>query len=397
MKLEDVIDVPLSMVRRNWPRYKTVFIAIAIGTIGFIIVRTLGDAVDKRVTGNLELIGEVTILSAQFEDRSEKWHQGEYYLNDAMRLRMLPHVEDVAPIRNTDRQEKASQGSHKAETIQVTCVDQHYWATISPYVETGRLIDADDVTRQAKVCVISGQMVTELFGGANPLGKAVTVRGYPYTVIGTLGGPDNEEIARSIFVPLSLATHHLGQIRQYTRFNIRVDVPENTTTVRGQAEAVLRSAHPRYPDGIFVRCYDSRLDRVNFVRLVVKIFIYVALIVIFVLGKIGLTNVMLGAIQERRREIGLRKALGATDQEIRFQFVLESLIVSVGSGLVGAFVGTIMVLLLHAGLEIEVSNRVLISSVSMDLLFTIVIGVAAGLYPSAEASRMDVADAMRLD
>ncbi|MGO8881906.1 MAG: ABC transporter permease [Desulfomonilaceae bacterium] len=397
MKLEDMIDVPLSMVRRNWPRYKTVFIAIAIGTVGFIIVRTLGDAVDKRVTGNLELIGEVTILSAQFEDRSEKWHQGEYYLKDAMRLRMLPHVEDVAPIRNTDRREKASQGSHKAEAIQVTCVDQHYWATISPYLETGRLIDADDVTRQAKVCVISGQMVTELFGGASPLGKAVTVRGYPYTVIGTLGGPDNQEIARSIFVPLSLATQHLGQMRQYTRFNIRVDVPENTTTVREQAEAVLRSAHPRYPDGIFVRCYDSRLDRVNFVRLVVKIFIYVALILIFVLGKIGLTNVMLGAIQERRREIGLRKALGATDQEIRFQFVLESLIVSVGSGLVGAFVGTIMVLLLHAGLEIEVSDRVLISSVSMDLLFTIVIGVAAGLYPSAEASRMDVADAMRLD
>ena len=397
MKLEDMIDVSLLMVRRNWPRYKTVFIAIAIGTVGFIIVRTLGAAVDKRVTGNLELIGEVTILSAQFEDRREKWHQGEYYLDDAVRLRKLPHVVGVAPIRNTDRRGEASQGNKKAEAIQVTCVDQHYWDTISPYLEAGRLIDANDVARQAKVCVISTQMVKELFGGATPLGKEVSVIGYPYEVIGTLGGPDNPEISRSIFVPLSLAIHHLGQIRQYTRFNIRVDVPENTTTVRKQAEAVLRSAHPRYADGIFVRAYDSRLDRVKFVRLVVRIFIYLALIVIFVLGKIGLTNVMLGAIQERRREIGLRKAVGATDREIRFQFVLESLIVSVGSGLVGAAVGMITVLLLHTILQIELSGSVLVNSILMDLLFTIAIGVAAGLYPSAEASRMDVVNAMRID
>ncbi|MGC8658414.1 MAG: ABC transporter permease [Desulfomonilaceae bacterium] len=397
MTLEDRIDVSLRMVRRNWVRYKTVFIAIAIGTVGFIIVRTLGDAVDKRVTGNLELIGEVTILSAQFEDRRDKWHHGEYYLRDAGRLRKLPHVVDVAPIRNTDRILKAWQGNNKAEGVQVTCVDPHYWNTISPYLETGRLIDATDMARYAKVCVISGQMVKELFGGVNPIGKQLMVAGYPYSVVGTLGGPDNPEIARSIFVPLSLAMHHLGQIRQFTRFNIRVDVPENASAVRKQAEEVLRRAHPEFADSIFVRCYDSRLDRVNFVRLVVKIFIYLALIVIFILGKIGLTNVMLGAIQERRREIGLRKALGATDEEIRFQFVLESLIVSVGSGLVGAVVGLTMVLILHAGLGIEISASILMGSIFMDLIFTITIGVAAGFYPSREASRMDVVNAMRVD
>ncbi|MHB8204592.1 MAG: ABC transporter permease [Desulfomonilaceae bacterium] len=397
MKIDDLLSTSILMVSRNWPRYKTVFIAIAIGTIGFVIVRTLGDSVEERVTGNLELIGEVTILTAHFDDRKEKWHQGEYYLQDAERLRKLPHVINVAPIRYTARKEKATHGSYKANGIQMTCVDQNYWDTISPYLETGRLIDANDVARRAKVCVLAGEMVKELFGGADPLGKTVTVRSYPYTVIGTLGGPDNAEISRSIFIPLSLAIQHLGQVRQYVRMNIRVDVPENASSVRRQAESQLKLVHPGFASGIFVRCYDSRLDRVNFVRLVVRIFIYLALIVVFVLGKIGLTNVMLGAIQERRREIGLRKAVGATDSLIRSQFVLECLIVSVGSGIIGAVIGIFAVFVLRAVLELDVSNIVMLNSVFLDLLFTIVIGVAAGLYPSAEASRMDVVNAMRLD
>lgn len=385
------------MVSRNWARYKTVFIAIAIGTIGFIIVRTIGSSVEERVTGNLELMGEVTILTAQFEDRWDKWHRGEYYLQDAEILRKIPHVINVAPIRHTNRKEKVMHGAKKAQEVQVTCVDQHYWDTISPYLESGRLIDANDVARQAKVCVLPGQLIKELFGGEDPLGKTVTVRSYPYTVVGALGGPANPEIERSVFVPLSLAVHHLGQIRQYVRMNIRVDTPENVSSVRKDAELELWRQHPAFANGIFVRSYDSRLDRVNFVRLVVRVFIYMALIVVFILGKIGLTNVMLAAIQERRREIGLRKAVGATDALIRSQFVLECLIVSVGSGIVGATIGIVSTLILRTVLELNVSNLVLVSSVFMDLLFTVAIGVAAGLYPSAEASRMDVVEAMRVD
>jgi putative ABC transport system permease protein len=385
------------MVGRNWPRYKTVFIAIAIGTVGFIVVRTLGDSVEKRVTGNLELIGEVTILSARFDDRKAKWHLGEYFLLDADRLRKIPNVVSVAPIRHTDRTEKAQRGDIEAKEVQINGIDENYWNTISPYLKTGRLIDANDVKLHSRVCVLSSAMVNELFGRTDPLGNTVNILSYPYTVIGTLGGPQNNEISRSIFIPVSLADRYLGKLRQYTRFNIKVDLPENAETVKEQAETVLKLEHPGFQQGIHVTCYDSRLDRVKFVRLIVRVFIYLALIVVFVLGKIGLTNVMLGAIHVRRREIGLRKAVGATDSVIRVQFVVESLIVSVGSGLIGALVGVFAVFIVRAAFQMDVSDAVMLGSVLMDLLFTIVIGVAAGLYPSAEASRMDVVNAMRLD
>lgn len=106
---------------------------------------------------------------------------------DAARLRQLPHVIAVATIRHTERRETAERGSCKAQGIQMTCVDENYWRTIAPYLETGRLIDASDMAEQAKVCVLPRDVRNELFGPEDPLGKTITVRGYPYTVVGTLG------------------------------------------------------------------------------------------------------------------------------------------------------------------------------------------------------------------
>lgn len=266
---------------------------------------------------------------------------------DAARLRQLPNVIAVASIRHTERREKAERGSFKAQEIQITCVDENYWLTIAPYLETGRLIDASDVAKQAKVCVLPRDVRSELFGPEDSLGKTVTVRGYPYTVIGTLGGPQNPEVSRSMFVPLSLSSHHLGHVRQFVRMNIRVDHPENSREVKDQAEALLKMSRPEFARGVFVQYHSSRLDRVNFIRFIVRIFVYIALAAVFILGKIGLTNVMLGAITERRREIGLRKAVGATDSVIRTQFVLESLIVSLGSGIIGAVIGVFAVFILR--------------------------------------------------
>jgi len=130
---------------------------------------------------------------------------------------------------------------------------------------------------------------------------------------------------------------------------------------------------------------------------IVKIFIYASLVVVFVLGKVGLTNVMLAAIQDRTREIGLRKALGARDGMIRMQFLTEAVMISLVSGILGVIGGLTAVQALKGSLGVEVSAYVMSTSIFVDLAFTVMIGVFAGMYPSAQASRLDVVTAMRFE
>ncbi len=397
MRGDDLLGMCWRMVVRNRRRYRAVIVAISIGTIGFIMIRTLSSSVEDRISGNLELVGRVTVLSAVWDDRSFPYHPGEYIRRDTQKLRELKHVACVAPMRYTDRDLKVQVEKRLAYFLQITCVDQNYWDTITAPIVRGRCISASDVERKENVCVLGNEAANELFGRIDPLGQIVSVRGYRYRVIGALGEPTNEEVARSVFVPFSLASQHMGQLRQVMRVEIKVDNVNKVEEVRQAAQEVLRELHPVNSDAVMVMSHSSRLSRVQFIMFIVKVFCYAALAAIFIVGKTGLTNVMLEAVKDRTREIGLRKALGATDSLIRMQFVIESVLVSAFAGAIGVIGGVTSVLLSKNALGIEASGYVLSASIIIDLCVTLIIGVAAGLYPSSQASRLDIATAMRFE
>lgn len=146
-----------------------------------------------------------------------------------------------------------------------------------------------------------------------------------------------------------------------------------------------------------MRHHGARLDRVNLIMFLVKLFCYAALIAIFVLGKTGLTNVMLAAVSDRTREIGLRKALRATDRLIKTQFIIESVLVSLASATIGIVGGVLAVLILKDLLGVGISSYILSGSIVFDIAVTSVIGVAAGIYPSSKASQLDIATALRFE
>jgi putative ABC transport system permease protein len=115
------------------------------------------------------------------------------------------------------------------------------------------------------------------------------------------------------------------------------------------------------------------------------------------LGGLGITNVMLAAVQDRTREIGLRKALGAKEGIIMVQFLTESIFISLFAGVIGAGVGLLSVQLLKGPLGVEVSPMMMALSIVGGLVFTVFLGVVSGLYPSIRASRLDSVSAMRFE
>lgn len=397
MKYEELAAQSWRMVLRHRKRYQTVIIAICIGTIGFIMIRTLSQGVENRISGNLDFIGGVTLLEAYWDDRRSPYHLGEYLLKDVGEIKKIPHVVTATPVRETNRELKAYYERTEVGTLQVTCVDENYWDTISTPLDTGRLLNRSDVQSLAPVCVLGHDCANELFGDKDPLGCMVQVNGYRYTVVGTMGLPTQEAITRSVFIPFSLASQHLGSLRNVVKLRLRTDSIRNVRTVRREAEEMLKTLHPTFADGIKVMWHAARHQRVQFIMFMVNIFCYSALVAVFIVGKMGLTNVMLEVVKDRTREIGLRKALGATDSLIKAQFVMESVFVSLFAGAIGIVGGITSVIVLKDVLDVNLAYGVLSTSVLLDLTITTLVGVAAGMHPSSQASRLDIVTALRFE
>jgi len=395
LRTEDLLIMAWRMVFRNRRRYRAVIAAIALGTIGFIVIRTVGESVERRLAGNLELLGEAQIIVAEWKDRPGSPHPGKYDMEDVMSLRKLPNLLAAAPVMS---QPNLTAYFHRNEaSCTFRGVDEQFWLTQSSKLLAGRLITAQDVAARKRVCVLGRDVYKNLFSGADPVGRVIRVQNLTFLVIGILGGPQSDEVRKSVFVPIDTAEGVFPGLDSIKRIVMRVNTWDNVETVRRQALATLKAGREPFEEGIHLSYNPSILTRVKAVFYIVNFFIYASLVVVFIIGKVGLTNVMLAAIQDRTREIGLRKAVGANDETIRGQFMLESVMISVFSGLVGVISGVVCVLVLKEHLDVEISNYVMSSCILVDLVVTTLIGIAAGIYPSAQASRLDIVTAMRFE
>ena len=394
MTFRDHITMCWHLVLRNRRRYKAVVAAIAFGTAGFIMVRTMGDSVEVKVAENLELLGEATVMRAHWENH-ENYHPGQYYMRDVTQLRKIPHVVAVAPVVTLPEIEAYVKTTQWIPGLMG--VDHAYWSTQTCTLEKGRLIGPSDVVGRRGVCVLGREAVKYLFGREDPVGRVIRVGSVSFEVIGVLGGIQHTEIGRSIFVPITTAQNLFQGLDRIPEIFVRAEDWNRVDHVQEQVESTLKSLHKGYETGLRVMAYPERVKKVQTSILMVKLFVYAALAVAFVLGKVGLTSVMMAAVQDRTKEIGLRKALGAREELVMAQFLTESVFISVLAGVVGVAIGLLSVYLLKGPLGVEISAYVMSVSILMDLAFTIAIGIYAGLYPSLQASRLDVVTAMRFE
>jgi putative ABC transport system permease protein len=355
----------------------------------------MGSSVEKNLGEHLELLGEATVMRVHWDSYHDTFHPGKYYMRDVNRIKQIPDVMAVAPVVSLPHIMAYVGTTEWAPSI--TGVDHSYWRTQTPYLLSGRLIGPSDVVGRKRVCVLGQDVIKYLFEEIDPVGRQLRVGEITFTVVGVLGGIQHTEIRRSIFVPITTGQdlfHGLYWIRE---IYVRAANWDKVETVRENVLQALKASHRGYEEGIRVEHYPLRIKTVTTTVYVVKLFIYAAIAVTFLLGKVGLTSVMLAAVQDRTREIGLRKALGAQEEVIMAQFLTESVFISLLAGSVGVAIGLASVQLLKGPIGVEVSGYAMSSSVVLDLVFTITIGVVSGLYPSLKASRLDPVTAMRFE
>jgi putative ABC transport system permease protein len=392
--LEDVVRLSVRMVLRNRRRHKFVMIALAAGVSGFIILLNVSDAVDQRIGAHLIILGGATIIDVERSDFDSP-HPGEFHLSDVDRLRRIPHVTEVAAVVSVENSEAAI-GSTRL-MVRLAGVDASFWRTIMASCRYGRLIEDADVAEGATYGVLGERVAADLFGDTNPLGKTVQLDNANITVIGVLGGIQGADTLRSIFVPLTTARRRFHDMYAIKQLRIRVDHWKEVEPVAENVRNVLAAVHSGHEAGLRVTYYPERIRRVQDTIALVKALILLVCSAVVGLGGFGAAYLMLASVDERTREIGLKKALGGSDIFVMVEFMLEALILCVTGGAIGVSVAVAVCVALKTFMDFDIDSGLLVVSSCGGLAATLIIGLLSGAYPAAKASQMDPAAAMRFE
>ena len=268
-------------------------------------------------------------------------------------------------------------------------------------VENGSFISASDMNKRSRVAVIGPTVAANLFGAENPVGQNIRINNQPFKVIGITEskgqsiGQDQDDV---IYIPLTTAQERMLAITHIHSVNIQVSSPEKMDQVQAEIENLLRQRHhirAGMEDDFTVRnmtsLMESFTENTNMITLLLGSIASISLLV----GGIGIMNIMMVSVTERTREIGIRKALGATSSNGLMQFLIESMVIGIVGGVIGIASGILLSKAIGAfgGLTTTVD----ILPVLVSFSFAVGIGLFFGIYPARKAARLDPIDALRYE
>jgi putative ABC transport system permease protein len=396
--ITDLVRLSVRQIYRNKRRYRGVIIGISLGLAGLVTVLSIGDSVEQELGRNLELLGSATIVKATWDVyRTERWHHGEYYPRDIEDLKRLPGVLWVSPAVWSYKYQ-TSYGTSTPINCRLLGVEPNFFECIHLPVVSGRTIKDADVAYRKNVCVLGRTIITKLFGETtDPMGHNILVGGHLFQVIGVLGGVEDESFLETVLIPISVARSKFSAMYSIRDIYMRAENWDIVPRLQQDALRTLIRNQPAYADSIQVRYFPEGISTIKKTVLIVKLFVYASIAVTLMLGGLGVSNVMLAAVRERTTEIGLRKAVGATDGMIMSQFLTESVGISLLGAGIGMVIATVSVEALAKLFGTVPAYGVFIGSLLAGLLFGIVLGILSGLIPARRASGLDAADAMRFE
>jgi putative ABC transport system permease protein len=269
----------------------------------------------------------------------------------------------------------------------------------SKTVEFGRFFTPSEAAKRTNVCLIGDTIVHELFLGLDPLGRSVRIGNDEFLVIGVMekiGSVFGQDQDNFVIVPLSVFLRTQG-IHSSITINAKASAP-NFELAQDQAHLILRARHHligNMDDDFFIGTKESYMALWRSISgAFFAVFIMVSAITVMI-GGIVIMNVMLVSVTLRRREIGVRRAMGATQQDILRQFMLESVMQCIGGGLVGVGVGFLVAFGLRTYTPFPASAQTWM--VVFGLVFSSAVGLFFGIYPALTASRLDPVVALRSD
>ncbi len=287
-------------------------------------------------------------------------------------------------------------------------VTSEYPEVESTSMQQGRFFSEEEETNLSRVVVLGVAAAKDLFGENNPIGKKIKINDYRFTVIGILKerassafGVSSQD--DSAFVPIFTAQKLLLNINHLGYLRLKIDTVENIAVAKNDIAAILRDRHdiddPSDED-FSVRDQASAVKIVGTITTAMRYFLLAVGTISLIVGGVGVMNVMLIAVSQRIKEVGLRKAVGARNIDVMIQFLIESATISFLGGAIGIIFGIAVSFLASVIVNSMGYNwqfLISIDSIMVAVSVSVLIGIIFGLYPSLKAAKISPMEALRYD
>ncbi|QUH24885.1 ABC transporter permease [Serpentinicella alkaliphila] len=401
MNIMENVRLALSSIGANKMRSFLTMLGIIIGIAAVVAISAIGNGGKYQIQKSMEQFGTNRLMIyMNWAKQSEITRRDFLTDRDIEALRKLEGIEAITPIL-----EENSALSVKGNRISVILVGANEDSQIITNVELlkGRFITDDDVARRTNNIVISEREARELFGTIDVIGEQVTMNTFrgqiELVIVGVSKYEDNmfsgamNNGRAQIYVPISTIMR-IYNLTDYYGVNIKVTNKDNMEQISEQAIKLLERLHNN-KDKYTAFNMEQMLQTVNKVLgTVTRVLGAIAAIALLV-GGIGIMNIMLVAVSERIREIGIKKAIGAKRSTILLQFLTESAIISLLGGIIGIIIGYIIGFIISSFLNLP--PLIQLKEVLIASFVAIGIGIIFGVYPANRASKLDPIEALRYE
>ena len=387
-------------------------LGIVIGITAIMLVMSLGQGAQNLILSQVQSIGSKTIaivpgrhpkgITDVFSTFTDSLKQKD--LDLLAKKENVPHLAKIMPV--VFGSDTATYGT-EAYQMTIFGVTGLFAQIYDMHPDQGRIFTDDEVKSYADVVIIGSKIKDELFGNDDALGQKIKIKGKSFRVIGVLSKKGQSTFLNfdeATIIPYTTAQQYIFGIKHFNRLVVETDSEANVDQTVQDIKTTLRNSHnitDPDKDDFFIETQAQAMEMVGTIMNVLTMFLTAVAAISLLVGGVGIMNIMLVSVTERTKEIGLHKALGATENDILTQFIVEAIILTATGGIVGILLGTSLSFLISV---------VLTKALGVGWLFAfpvqaalLGIGVAAfvgfvfGIYPAMRAARLHPVDALRYE